>query len=107
MFNSSCNYGKWLLPVTKGLNDKVRALYIYLKYMFNSSHSRVDKTSAYGAVDTSLIPRRTKPMISKLIFTASLLDAQHQRNSVENKPVSLPVVSFGKTLSEIRLSEIL
>ena len=28
-------------------------------------------------------------MAVKLVFTASLLDAQHQRDSVENKPASL------------------
>ena len=30
-----------------------------------------------GAVDLSLIPSRVKPMTLKLVFTASLLDAQH------------------------------
>ena len=35
-------------------------------------------------------------MTLKLVFTASLLDAQHYRNSVENKPESLLVVPLGK-----------
>ena len=35
----------------------------------------------------------------KMIFTASLLGAQHNRDSVENKPASLLVVSLGKTLN--------
>ena len=34
----------------------------------------------------------------KMVFTASLLGAQHNRDSVENKPASLLVVSLGKTL---------
>ena len=34
-----------------------------------------------------------------MVFTASLLGAQHIRDSVENKPVSLLVVSLGKTLN--------
>ena len=34
-----------------------------------------------------------------MVFTASLLDAQHKWDSVENKPVNLIVVSFGKTLN--------
>ena len=42
-----------------------------------------------------------KPMTLKLVFTASLLDAQHQRDSGENKPASLFVVLLGKTLGEI------
>ena len=37
----------------------------------------------------------------KLVFTASLLDAQHLRDSVENKPASLLVVPLGKALSGI------
>ena len=40
-------------------------------------------------------------MALKLVFTASLLDAQHLRDSVENKPAGLLVVLLGKTLSGI------
>ena len=40
-------------------------------------------------------------MTVKLVFTASLLDAQHQRDSVKNKPASLLVVPLGKALSGI------
>ena len=36
--------------------------------------------------------------LQKMVFTASLLGAQHNRDSVENKPASLLVVSLGKTL---------
>ena len=35
------------------------------------------RAPASGAVDSGLIPSRAKPMTVKLIFTVSLLDAQH------------------------------
>ena len=59
------------------------------------------RASASRAADLGLIPSRVKPMTLKLVFTASLLDAQHERDSVENKPASLLVVPLGKTLSGI------
>ena len=34
-----------------------------------------------------------------MVFTASLLDAQQNKNSAENKPASLLVVSLGKALN--------
>ena len=34
-----------------------------------------------------------------MVFTASLLGAQQKRDSVENKPASLLVVSLGKTFN--------
>ena len=37
-----------------------------------------------GAVDCGLIPHRVKPMTLKLVLIASLLDAQHLRDSVKN-----------------------
>ena len=40
-------------------------------------------------------------MTLKLIFTASLLDAQHYGDSVENKPASLLVVPLGRAFSGI------
>ena len=40
-------------------------------------------------------------MTLKLVFTASLLDTQHQRDSVKNKPARLLVVPLGKGLSGI------
>ena len=46
-----------------------------------------------------LIPSRVKSMTLKLVFTASLLDAQHERDSVKNKQATLFVVSLGKALS--------
>ena len=59
------------------------------------------RPSASGAADLGLIPSRVKPMTTKLAFTASLLDAQHSRDSVENKPASLLVVPLGQALSGI------
>ena len=41
-----------------------------------------------------------------MIFTASLLGAQQNKNSVENKPASLLVVSLGKTLSGKTLASV-
>ena len=40
-------------------------------------------------------------MTLKLVFAASLLDVQHLRDSVENKPASLLVVPLGKALNGI------
>ena len=43
----------------------------------NSSDGRAVRTSAFGAVDSGLIPSQIKSMTIKLAFTASLVDAQH------------------------------
>ena len=40
-------------------------------------------------------------MTLKLVFTTSLIDALHLRDSVENKPASLLVVPLGKALNGI------
>ena len=56
------------------------------------------RASALAAADLGLIPSRVKPMTLKLILTAFLLDAQHERNSVGIKPASLLVVPLGKAL---------
>ena len=45
------------------------------------------------------IPPPDPPL--KLVFTASLLDVQHLRDSVESKPASLLVVPLGKALDGI------
>ena len=60
--------------------------------------------SSSGAVESGLIPSRVKPMTLKLVFTASLLDAQHQRDSVENKLASRLVAPLGKALGRIHPS---
>ena len=67
----------------------------------NCSDGRVVRVSATRAVDSGLIPSRVKSMTLKLLFTASLLNAQHERDSVENKPASLLVVPLGKALNGI------
>ena len=59
------------------------------------------QASSDGRVVSGLIPSRVKPMTLKLVFTASLLDAQHLTDGVENKPVSLLVVPLGKALSGV------
>ena len=41
-------------------------------YNFSISDGRMVKASISGAVDVGLIPSRVKPMILKLVFTASL-----------------------------------
>ena len=66
---------------------------------WNSSVSRVVRAFASAAVDLGLNPSRVTQMTLKLVFAASLLDAQHLRDSVKNKPASLLVVPLGKALS--------
>ena len=44
---------------------------------WRGSDGRVAKASASGAVDSGLISSRVKPMPLNLVFTVSLLDAQH------------------------------
>ena len=68
---------------------------VYL--LLNSSDGRVVQlvlAFACGAVDWGLIPSRVIPTTLKLVFI--LLDAQHERGSVENKPASLLVVPLRK-----------
>ena len=57
------------------------------------------RASASAVVDSGLIPSQVQPLTLKLVFTASLLDDQHQRDSVKNKPASLLVVPLGKHLA--------
>ena len=45
----------------------------------NYLHGRVVKTSTFGAILSGLIPNRVIPITLKLVFTASLLGAQHQK----------------------------
>ena len=55
--------------------------------------------SVSAAVYSGLIPSWVKPITVILVFTASRLDAQHQRNSVENKATNLLFVPMGKHLA--------
>ena len=45
-------------------------------HLDNNSDGRVVRVYASEAVDTGLIPSRVKPMTSKSVVTATLLDAQ-------------------------------
>ena len=56
------------------------------------------RASAFGAVLSGFIPSRVKPTTFDLVFTASLLDAQHYRDRVKNKPASLVVLPMDKAL---------
>ena len=47
------------------------------RVFITSSDGRVVRASALGAIDSGLIPSRVEPMTFQLVFTASLLDAQH------------------------------
>ena len=47
----------------------------------------MDRAFAVGAVDSGLIPCRAKQETLKLVFTASLLEVQHERDSAKNKSV--------------------
>ena len=58
------------------------------------------RTSGSAAVNSCLIPSRVKPMTLTLVFTAYLLDLQHLKDSVENKPASL-LVPLKKSLNGI------
>ena len=51
--------------------------------------------------ESGLNPSHVKPVTVKMVFTASLHDAQHVEDSVENKPESLLVVPLGKALTGI------
>ena len=62
---------------------------------------RVVRASALETVYSGLIPSRVKLMTFRLVFTASLFDFQHLRDSVDYKSASLLFVPFGKALSGI------
>ena len=66
-----------------------------------SSDGRVVRASTLGVVDLGFIPSWVTPITLKLVFIASLLDVQHQSDSVESKAASLLVVQLGKALSGI------
>ena len=54
------------------------------------------RVSASEAVDLGLIPSRVEPITLKSLFTASLLEAQHKKDSVENKPANSLDLFLGK-----------
>ena len=52
---------------------------------------RVDRASAFGAVDSGLIPSRVKPVMTlKLVFTTSCLTFNVKRDSVERHLAGFP-----------------
>ena len=58
------------------------------------------RASASGVAKSGVIQSQVKSMKLQLVFTASLIDARHERDSVENKPASL-LVSVETALSGI------
>ena len=50
---------------------------------------RVIRASASGAVESDSIPSRVIPQTLKLVLTASLLDAHHYGDNVENETTNL------------------
>ena len=50
----------------------------------SSSDGRVGRAIASEVVDLSIIPSPVKPKTQKLVFTASLFDAQHLKNCTGN-----------------------
>ena len=60
----------------------------------------VVRASASQSVDLGFIPKSSHTKrLQKMVFTASLLGAQHKKGGVENKPASLLVVFLGKALN--------
>ena len=60
----------------------------------------VVRASASQSVDLGFIPLVKSYQKTLMVFTASMLGAQHKKgDSLENKPASLLVVSLGKTLN--------
>ena len=61
------------------------------------------RASASQSVDLGFISlvESYQKTFKKMVFTTSLLDAQHITDSVENKAASLLVVSLGKALNGI------
>ena len=67
----------------------------------NRHDGKVVTASTSQSVDLGSFPKSSHTKrLQKMVFTASLLGTQHNRNSVENKPASLLVVSLGKTHKE-------
>ena len=69
-------------PITSPSNSTNHAINIYIQlthnlHPINSSDGPVVKASASELVDVGFIPSQVKPMTLKLVFTATLLDAQH------------------------------
>ena len=70
--------------------------------MSSTTNGVAVSASAPQLVDWGSLPKssHTKKLL-KMLFTASLLGAQQNRDSVENKPASLLVASLSKTLNGV------
>ena len=62
----------------------------------HGSYCQVDRASASIAISLKFHSESGKTNDFYLIFAASQLDVQHQRDSADNKPSSLLVVPLGK-----------
>ena len=78
LLQASCNQNKSRISVT------------------DSSDGRVIRASALEAVDLGFIPSQVKPVTSKLVFTASLHDAQHQREQCGEQAGKYTCCAVGK-----------
>ena len=58
-------------------HGQVFVVVVVVRYGFNSSDCSAVRASASEAVDLGLITNRVKPIILKLVLTASLLEVQH------------------------------
>ena len=71
-----------------------------IKYDHNGCDGVVIRASASQSVDLRLFPKSSHAKsLLKIVFTASLLGAQQNRDSVKSNPTSLLVVSLGKTFN--------
>ena len=71
-------------------------VYSFLNACLNSSDGRVVRASVSGAEDLSVIASRVKPVSLKLVFTASLRDAQDQKRQRSEQAVKFTCCAFGK-----------
>ena len=62
----------------------------------NSSDHQVVRACASGAVDSSLIPSRVKPMALNVVFTASLLDVSALKRQCVEQAGKLACCAIGK-----------
>ena len=83
LLQASCNQNKSRISVTdsSGLTAQMAEWY---------------GASALGAVDLGFIPSQVKPVTLKLVFTASLLDAQHQREQCGEQAGKFTCCAVGK-----------
>ena len=59
--------------------------FCFIAMISSSSDGRVRRAISSKVVDLGIISSPVKPKTQKLVFTASLFDAQHQRNCTNNE----------------------